>query len=221
MRLAVCKSSAPAPCQRRAAAFGGSRSTQPLTQRPTSSSRGGSGGSGPRRRQAAVAAALEEEEEELENTAGGTADVTLQASTSYSSIEEEGMDESRDFAVAMAKVAWDTKAEDILVLNVAPVVYWTRYMLIATVFSRPQLNAILGKMEKVAVDEHDRRLSTSPKATSGGWELLDYGDVVIHILTADQREYYDLEGFYGAAEDVALPFSQEAVADVDTWSKKL
>lgn len=41
------------------------------------------------------------------------------------------------------QIAWETKAEDVLVLHVAPVVYWTRYMLLATVFSRPQLNAIL------------------------------------------------------------------------------
>lgn len=57
-------------------------------------------------------------------------------------------------------------------------------------------------------------------ARSGGWELLDYGDVVVHILTAEQREYYDLETFYGAAEEVSLPFDG-AAADVDTWTKKL
>ncbi|KAL4448004.1 hypothetical protein ABPG75_005223 [Micractinium tetrahymenae] len=120
----------------------------------------------------------------------------------------------------MGKVAWETKAEDILVLHVAPVVYWTRYMLICTVFSRPQLNAILGKMTKEAEEAHGRTLSVNPSANSGGWELLDYGDVVVHILTADQRDYYDLESFYGAAEEVPLPF-EEAAADVDTWTKKL
>ena len=38
-----------------------------------------------------------------------------------------------------------------------------------------------------------------------------------------QREYYDLESFYGAAEEVALPFEQEAssTTDVETWTKKL
>jgi hypothetical protein len=44
--------------------------------------------------------------------------------------------------------------------------------------------------------------------------------VVVHVMTADQREYYDLESFYGAAEEVDLPFDTEAtVSDVDTWSK--
>jgi hypothetical protein len=46
-------------------------------------------------------------------------------------------------------------------------------MLVATVFSRPQLNAVLGKMEKEAGEVHDRRLNVSPQA---GWvQLLALG----------------------------------------------
>ncbi len=35
----------------------------------------------------------------------------------------------------------------------------------------------------------------------------DFGDVVVHVLTAEQRERYNLESFYGAAEEVDLPFA--------------
>lgn len=45
-------------------------------------------------------------------------------------------------AVAMAKVASDVKAADIKVLFVKPLVYWTRFFIIATAFSRPQIDAI-------------------------------------------------------------------------------
>ncbi|EFN57620.1 hypothetical protein CHLNCDRAFT_50851 [Chlorella variabilis] len=123
----------------------------------------------------------------------------------------------------MAKIAWETKAgDDILVLNVAPIVYWTRYMVLCTVFSRPQLNAVLGKMEKEATEVYSRALSHSPQAGPGGWELLDYGDVVVHVMTAEQREFYDLETFYGAAEEVELPFdTSEAMSDAASWSKKM
>lgn len=34
--------------------------------------------------------------------------------------------------------------------------------------------------------------------------MLDFGDVVVHVMSAEKREYYDLEGFYGAAEEVKL-----------------
>lgn len=34
--------------------------------------------------------------------------------------------------------------------------------------------------------------------------MLDFGDVVIHVMSEDQRNYYDLESFYGAAEEVGM-----------------
>jgi Ribosomal silencing factor during starvation len=55
-------------------------------------------------------------------------------------------DESRAFAVAMASLANETKGRDIMVLHVAPLVYWCSYMVLVTVFSRPQLGAILAKV---------------------------------------------------------------------------
>lgn len=45
-------------------------------------------------------------------------------------------------AVALANSANEVKAEDIRVLYVKPLVYWTRYFIIATAFSNPQINAI-------------------------------------------------------------------------------
>lgn len=42
----------------------------------------------------------------------------------------------------MAKIANDVKAADIKVLFVKPLVYWTRFFIIATAFSRPQIGAI-------------------------------------------------------------------------------
>ena len=44
------------------------------------------------------------------------------------------------------------------------------------------------------------------------WEVLDFGDVVMHCFTPDQREFYDLEGFYGAAEEVELPAAVSGAA---------
>ncbi len=43
-------------------------------------------------------------------------------------VQEDLEGDSREFAVAMAKIAHETKGEDILVLHVAPLVYWTSYM---------------------------------------------------------------------------------------------
>jgi ribosome-associated protein len=125
------------------------------------------------------------------------------------STSEQDVDEFwRRFVVAMAKVADDTKCEDIIAYDVQSLVNWTSYMIICSVFSRPQLLAVLAKMEKVAEEEFviikQNSLGTSP------WEVLDFGPVVVHVFTAEQREYYDLESFYGTAEEIELSLGQGA-----------
>lgn len=56
-------------------------------------------------------------------------------------------------------MAWDTKADDICVLHVAPLVYWCSYMVVLNVTSRPQLQAVLAKIEKEAAEVWNRRIS--------------------------------------------------------------
>ena len=49
--------------------------------------------------------------------------------------------------------------------------------------------------------------------------MLDYGDVVVHVMTPEQRDFYDLESFYGAAEEVDLPFLKEEQRFGGDWMK--
>ena len=121
-------------------------------------------------------------------------------------------DEARELALAIAGVAADTKAGDVAVLHVAPLVYWTSYMVLVTIFSRPQLQAVLAKAEDVAAERFGRNLGGARNPGRSAWEALDFGDVVLHVFTPDQREFYDLEGFYGAAEEVALPAARPGEA---------
>ncbi|KAJ9508702.1 hypothetical protein QJQ45_027997 [Haematococcus lacustris] len=116
--------------------------------------------------------------------------------------------ESKQFAIACAEITSETKCQEISVLHVAPVVSWTSYMLFATVFSRPQLLAALARIERMVEEEWpDRVLQNQPG--SSPWECLDYGDLVVHLMTAEQRELYDIESFFAAAEDVVLPWDVE------------
>ena len=58
--------------------------------------------------------------------------------------------ESRAFALLLAGAAYDTKAVDISVLDVSRVVSWTRFFVIATCFSRPQVDAAMSRMTAAA-----------------------------------------------------------------------
>lgn len=144
----------------------------------------------------------------------GVPDAALPVNTG-GAVEDD--QDTRAFALAMSRIAWELKGEDLLLLHVAPVVYWTRYMLFVTVFSRPQLQAVLGKIEKAAMEGYGVTSASSTKTSS--WELLDFGDFVVHVMTAEEREYYDLESFYAAAEEVELPFDGEA-QNLD-WRSKM
>jgi ribosomal silencing factor RsfS len=69
--------------------------------------------------------------------------------------------------------------------------------------SKPQLLAVLSRMEDAAAEFG---LVKQNSAGSSQWEVLDFGSIVCHVFTAEQREYYGLDDFYAQAEEVELPF---------------
>ena len=60
------------------------------------------------------------------------------------------------------------------------------------------LNATISSFTIPHAEESDVNTRDDPASV----QVQDYGDVVIHVFEPAQREYYDLEGFYGAAEEV-------------------
>lgn len=51
-----------------------------------------------------------------------------------------------------------------------------------------------------AIKEQHSRLPTAVEGEShSGWVLMDYSDVIVHIFGEEQREFYDLEGFWKEA----------------------
>lgn len=78
------------------------------------------------------------------------------------------------------------------------------YFVLATGTSRRQLHAMSEEIDHKLEDElGDRRLGIEGYEDSR-WILLDYGDVVIHLLDAEAREYYALEDLWCEAKRVPL-----------------
>ncbi|CAL5229223.1 g12506 [Coccomyxa viridis] len=141
---------------------------------------------------------------------------TEEVASSSSTTAGTGVD-GEELGIELARVVNDVKAGDIRLLHVAELVYWTSYLLIVSVFSRPQLQAALVRMQRRG-QELGREPSVTPAGKSA-WEVLDYGDVVVHVLTPEQRDFYDLESFYGAAEEIELPFLKEEPKFGGNWAK--
>lgn len=80
---------------------------------------------------------------------------------------EEGDSEARAFAAALARAADSTKAQDIIVYDVAPLVSWTDYLVVCNVLSKPQLLAVLARLDKAAVEDFGLAKNNSPGASVG------------------------------------------------------
>jgi ribosome-associated protein len=108
-------------------------------------------------------------------------------------------------AFLAAEAADDRKAGDMVLINIAEVSTLADYLLIVSGFSKVQLRAISGSIsDKIEADFHRLPLRTEGQ-DRGGWILLDYGDLIVHIMMPEQREFYNLEAFWGHGEIIALP----------------
>ena len=110
--------------------------------------------------------------------------------------------ESKELALQIADAAEDKKAEDIVLLNVSEVSYLADYFVIITGFSGTQLKAITESIDKRVEEKYNRLPVRVSGKREGNWIVLDYEDVIVHIFLPEEREYYNLEAFWGHAERI-------------------
>lgn len=116
-------------------------------------------------------------------------------------------DESKIVAMLAAEAADDRKGGDILVLDVAEVSYLADYFVIVTGFSKVQVRAIAQSIQEKLETQLQRVPRQIEGQAEGSWVLLDYGDVIVHILMSQEREFYNLEAFWGHAETIKYPLA--------------
>ncbi|MDR9391688.1 MAG: ribosome silencing factor [Trueperaceae bacterium] len=104
----------------------------------------------------------------------------------------------------LAEVQWivdaldDKRALDVRVLDLAPLTASLDCFVIASAESQPQMTALEDAV-KERMKAHGR-LPRNVEAPSSRWVLMDYGGVVVHLMSPDAREFYDLEGLWADAE---------------------
>jgi ribosome-associated protein len=96
----------------------------------------------------------------------------------------------------------DRRAKDITVLNLREVSETLDFFIVATGESSVQLRAI-----EERVRERLREAGVQPKGVEGPstrWILIDYGFIVVHVMSPEAREFYDLEGLWADAEKLEI-----------------
>jgi ribosome-associated protein len=110
--------------------------------------------------------------------------------------------DSKKLALLCREYADNKKAEDIVVLDVRELSSVTDYFVIASGTSEPHLRAIVDEITDSLREDHDVR----PRAVDGtlhtAWIVLDFFDVIVHVMRHDVRERYDLETLWGDAPKV-------------------
>lgn len=113
--------------------------------------------------------------------------------------------DSKKLASLCRDLADNKKAENIVILDVSKISSVTDYFVIATGSSEPHLRAIMNEITGTLRDEYDLR----PRAVDGdlqtAWQVLDFFDVIVHVMKADVREKYDLEALWGDAPRLKDP----------------
>lgn len=113
-------------------------------------------------------------------------------------------DATLELVKVITQAADERKGDDIVLLNVAGVSTLADYFVIVTGFSKVQVRAIASAIEDKVEAEMQRRLIRREGVSDGTWVLMDYGDVVVHIQMPHEREFYNLEAFWGHADRISV-----------------
>ena len=91
-------------------------------------------------------------------------------------------------------------------------------MVLATGTSARQMRTVCDELAEMAAQRGEHALGTdgiegdasSGESTGGGWMLIDFVDVVVHVFSQDARAFYDLDSLWGDAKKVDVPLAPPA-----------
>ena len=120
-------------------------------------------------------------------------------------IEKTNIDRNDPLAVAeyIVSVLDTKKAGDIKLLHVSDKTIITDYMVICSGNSTTQIRS-LGDEVEFKLNEIDLQMLHTEGEPSGGWVLLDYGFVLVHIFNKEARNMYNLERLYQGGDEVDI-----------------
>lgn len=109
----------------------------------------------------------------------------------------------RDNALEIARLLADGKAEDVRVLDVSGLCSWTDCFVIATVTSGAHCQGLAKQVKDYVRDNGMEIHLTHQKGASGDeWNLIDIGPVVVHLMSAAARGFYELEKLWHEGESL-------------------
>lgn len=110
---------------------------------------------------------------------------------------------SEEMALAAAKAAIERRCEDVVVLNLTGLSPATDFFVVATGTSDRQMRTVADEIGDMAKENKYFRFGIAGY-DQAKWILLDYVDVMVHIMSEEARDYYNLEMLWGDVEEVKI-----------------
>lgn len=116
--------------------------------------------------------------------------------------------EGKELAIACARAAEEIQAANIRVLDLTGVSSLTDFMVICSGTSLPHLKAIMRDVEKSILESYGARPVSSEGDSLSRWVVLDYIDVMLHVMHDELRELYALEDLWAQGKEVDWQVSE-------------
>ena len=117
---------------------------------------------------------------------------------------------SDKFASVIARILDDKQGKDIKILNISNISVLADYFVICSSDTGTHVKSLTGYVREKIKDYFDRIPIGEETDAKNRWNLLDYGDVIVHVLHKEERETYAIERFWNHALCV----------DENEWMKK-
>ena len=103
---------------------------------------------------------------------------------------------SKELAFACAKAADDAKATAIAVYDLRGTSSITDFAIVCTATSVPHLRAVLRDVDKEIGEQYGLEPIYAERTPNALWSVLDYIDVMVHVMADEGRDFYNLDEFW-------------------------
>ena len=109
---------------------------------------------------------------------------------------------SKDLAVLAAEACEEKKAKNINLINISEVSTLCDWILVTNGLSDVQVRAIINSVERRIKNQADIIPIRKEGINDAKWALLDYGDLIVNVFQANERAFYNLEGFWSNGKTI-------------------
>ena len=131
---------------------------------------------------------------------------------------KDDIKEYQDLAFKICDILDSNKGENILLIDVSKMTSVADYFVLVTATSKPHTKALMEKVEE-ELEKQDIRIIRRDGVGDGRWIVMDYGNIVIHIFTAELREFYHIEKIWTIGKNTMTLGDIQKVREREAKSK--